>query len=198
MNHHEGPLDRAQCVRRDGLLIGPPTRVVAGAMIQSDFDGAVVVGDAALRCGVTEVERLEALGAEWMRVSDSRSLRWRMGHLDPRAANPAESLTRVRLRDWGVPRPELQYPITDGDFVAYTDFAWPDRGVVGEFDGKRKYLRDLRPGEDPGEAVFREKVREDRLRALGWIVVRVTWPDLFAFEAAAQRFHRALRTQRIA
>ncbi|MDN5916403.1 MAG: hypothetical protein L0I76_15095 [Pseudonocardia sp.] len=37
---------------------------------------------------------------------------------------------------------------------------WDDPpAVVGEFDGKIKYGRSLRPGQDPGDVVFEEKIR---------------------------------------
>lgn len=192
VNRHEGPLERSACVAADGLLIGPPTVVVAGAMLLADHDRAVVLGDSALRQELTDPRSLWACANGWSNVPRSRALRWTIPRLDGRAASAGESLTRVRLRRWGMPTPELQYEIRDGAFLAYADFAWPERGVVGEFDGRRKYQRDLRPHEDPGEVVFREKLREDRLRSLGWTVVRVTWPELFAFDAAADRFARAL------
>jgi very-short-patch-repair endonuclease len=73
------------------------------------------------------------------------------------------------------------------------DFLWRDWKVVGEFDGKLKYGRELREGEDPGEAVFREKIREDRLRELGYIVVRWVWDDLRQPERLAARIRRAFQ-----
>jgi hypothetical protein len=45
--------------------------------------------------------------------------------------------------------------------------------VVVEFDGLVKYA-----GAQGRHALAAEKVREDRLRALGYEVVRLTWPDL--------------------
>jgi hypothetical protein len=50
--------------------------------------------------------------------------------------------------------------------------------TLGEFDGKIKYGRLLKPGEQPGDVVWREKLREDALRRLGWEVVRWTWAEL--------------------
>ncbi len=77
--------------------------------------------------------------------------------------------------------------------VAFADFGWRESGVLGEFDGKRKYQRDLREGEDPGEVVFREKQREDWLRRLGWTVCRFVWADLFTPDETAARFRAAFR-----
>jgi hypothetical protein len=71
-----------------------------------------------------------------------------------------------------------------------TDFAWPEHRLLGEFDGRVKYGRLLRPGEEPGDAVFREKRREDLLRRVtGWSMIRITWEDLYhpARTAAAVR-----------
>jgi very-short-patch-repair endonuclease len=72
----------------------------------------------------------------------------------------------------------LQLEVRDADGRMVPDFAWRRERILLEFDGKGKYLRGMSPGEDPGEVVWREKRREDRLRALGWIVVRVVWADL--------------------
>ena len=58
------------------------------------------------------------------------------------------------------------------------DFYFPGLAVVGEFDGKIKYQRFLKPGQAPADVVFQEKLREDRIRDLGLIVVRWTWDDL--------------------
>jgi hypothetical protein len=89
--------------------------------------------------------------------------------------------------------PEPQFEVVDGDgrTVARTDFGWEDQRTVGEFDGKIKYGRLVRPGEKPEDAVFREKIREDRIRDLGWEVVRWTWADLDQPELLANRLQRA-------
>ena len=75
----------------------------------------------------------------------------------------------------------LQYRVYDrhGRLIGITDFAWPEHGVYGEFDGRVKYGRLLKPGQDPGEVVFAEKRREDLIRsATDGIMVRHTWADL--------------------
>lgn len=58
-----------------------------------------------------------------------------------------------------------------------------------------KYERYLRYGESPGDAVFREKRREDRLcEQLGWRMVRIVWADLYAPAATAARIRHLLRS----
>lgn len=61
--------------------------------------------------------------------------------------------------------------------MARTDFD-RDGLLVGKFDGKVKYQKHFRPGEEASDAVIREKQREDRLRAMGTMVVRWLWTDL--------------------
>lgn len=80
---------------------------------------------------------------------------------------------------------------SSGEFVARTDFAWEQERTVGEFDGRSKYGRLLRPGQDPGDAVFEEQRREDAIRDTGWEVVRWTWGDLCVPAQLAARLGRA-------
>ena len=97
---------------------------------------------------------------------------------DGRAESAGESRTRYLCYAHGLPAPELQYDVFDraGILVGTTDFAWPEHRLLGEFDGRVKYERYLRPGETPGDAVFREKRREDRLcELLGWRMIRLVW-----------------------
>ena len=105
----------------------------------------------------------------------------------PRA--PARHAAGWRWRGPGLPPPTLQHEVPE--LRAVTDFYWEEFRTVGEFDGKVKYGRSLRPGEDPGEAVYREKRREDALRDLGLKVVRWTWDELGTFTAPADRLRRA-------
>ena len=65
--------------------------------------------------------------------------------------------------------------------------------TVGEFDGRVGYGRLLRPGQDPGDAVFREKLREDALHDEGLHVVRWTWQELDSFASVAERLRRRFR-----
>ena len=72
-------------------------------------------------------------------------------------------------------------------------------GVVGshpapeflEFDGRIKYGRLLKPGQDAGDAVRAEKRREDAIRDEDWGVVRWVWADLARPDQLAGRVRRA-------
>ena len=60
--------------------------------------------------------------------------------------------------------------VDDEGFVARVDFLWSDFGIVGEADGAGKYIN--------RGALVAEKLREDRLRRLGYLMVRWTWDEL--------------------
>ena len=114
---------------------------------------------------------------------------------DGRADSPGESRGRWLFRLTGLPAPELQFVVRrpDGSVAGITDWGWKDYGVLGEFDGKVKYGRLLRPDESPGDAVFREKVREDEIRELtGYSMFRLIWSDLDNRPVTAARIRRLL------
>jgi len=114
---------------------------------------------------------------------------------DPRIESVGESRTFFLCWSQGLPVPEPQVIVPDHGMgeVFRLDFAWPERGVWLEFDGKEKYVKHLREGETVADAVLREKRREDRVRELtGWRCIRITWADLFFPERTAARIRAML------
>jgi len=87
-----------------------------------------------------------------------------------------------------LPQPELQVSVRVGQKVYILDYYWTDREVAGEFDGRVKY-RSASFGQDPEDVVWREKLREDELRASGLTVARWTWSQAWD-EAGAQMLRR--------
>ncbi len=101
---------------------------------------------------------------------------------DGTSGSPGESVSRVAMQALGFPAPQLQHPFWDGKgLIGYVDFWWPEFGLIGEFDGFGKYLREaLRGGLSVADVVLAEKRRENRLRALGPTVARWGWADVTA------------------
>jgi hypothetical protein len=188
---HPAPLGQAEVVRIGGLAVTSLARTVVDCARTLDFAHSVAIGDAAIRAGLDEQHLSSELALATGRVGMPLARRV-CAFLDGRAESAGESLIRVLLRDLELPRPRLQFEIFDhGRLIARSDFAWPDLGTVGEFDGKIKYGQFVGPGESPGEVVFREKRREDLLRELGWEVVRWVWDDVAHPDAVALRLERA-------
>jgi len=82
--------------------------------------------------------------------------------------------------------PQVAIRDEHGDLVGRVDFLVTGTKVVVEFDGKVKYASGDR------QVLWDEKRREDRLRALGYTVVRLTWADLERPGAVAAAVQRAL------
>ncbi len=84
-----------------------------------------------------------------------------------------ESTARAVIHLLGFEPPELQVEFFDAQGKIEPDFFWRSIRRVAEFDGKAKYTRDEFTRGDPGEVVWREKKREDRLRAMEVDVTRI-------------------------
>jgi hypothetical protein len=157
---------------------------------------AVVVADTALARGLVDRTELDGALQRAMRWPGSPAARRAIGFADGRSESVGESRSRVALYRAGLPDPAPQWEVraADGRLVGRVDFGWPDLATVGEFDGRIKYGRLLRPGQQPGDAVYAEKLREDELRSLALGVVRWTWGDLDRFGPVADRLRRTFRT----
>lgn len=142
------------------------------------FRGGVVVADSALRLGVGR-QQLTAVARDCARWPGIRKAREVIAFADGRAASPLESVSRVVFRELGLPPPELQMVVAWdrwGNPRIIVDFCWPELGVVGEADGLLKYDEEL----DPERVSLRdEKLRQEEIEALGYIVVRWTWDDIW-------------------
>ena len=92
---------------------------------------------------------------------------------DPAADSPPESYLRGHILQAGLPPPSVNHPLTGASGKRYwVDLYWPETGRAIEIDGKVKY------GEK--NALYREKVRHDDLRAAGVDPLRWTAEDVFA------------------
>ncbi len=157
-------------------LHGIPSIGLASAALTSAAcfrrEYAVGVFDAALAQRVTHDEILRT-SPRWQAGKGITAASRLVELARPGAESILESVSRVRLMDRGVPEPILQHSFSDDrGFVGRVDMWWPEFDVVGEADGMGKYndIRDVRA----------EKVREDRLRALGLTVVRWTWEEIWS------------------
>lgn len=204
VHHHAGEVPAGHVILRDdGLLVSSPHRTLLEVATTSPLEQALVTADAALHSGLVRYAELRELVdacRSWPGARDAGAV---VSLADGRAESVGETRTRLAMRDAGLPTPELQVEVYDrfGELVGRVDFLFPEQNTVVEFDGKVKY--DGTYGEVSAKILYEEKLREDRLRELGYEVVRVTWADLDnpariaalvrrAFERAAAR-HASLR-----
>jgi len=170
------PPDRAPG-RFDGVPVADAVSTAVLLATTLEPHVAAVAVDSAVRAGQVDVDRFtRALPAGPSR--GSRRARLVSMALDARHESAGESFTAIRLIEHGVRSIEPQHEFRTGERIDRVDFWLPDLGVVVEFDGKQKYVDPAMLGNrSPQEALWQEKLREDRIRSQPGVrtVIRVTW-----------------------
>jgi Protein of unknown function (DUF559) len=177
--HQLRPVDGLVVHRRDGaplVMVGerratsPPWTAVEVAR-SLRRPRALATLDAALRsetCSRGELSRAAKQQAGRRGIVAVREL---LLHADPRAESPMESEARLAMIDGGLPTPELQYEIIDGNReLRRVDFAWPDQRLAVEYDGVDWHG-------DP-EAMRRDRRRQAALHDVGWTVMAIVYDDV--------------------
>ena len=164
-----------------GMTVTTRERTVADLARTSPWEAAVVMADAALRAGVDRDRVLRLLNGPCTRWPGAVQARRVLQFADRRSESALESRGRCWFDVLALPAPEPQVEIYDeqGRFVARVDFLFKEQRTICETDGRGKYLQetdDAKP-DRKGDALWVEKVREDRLRALRFEVVRAYWSD---------------------
>jgi hypothetical protein len=194
---HVAQLRDDEVVRVNGVHVTSPVRTLLDLARSLPHEAAVVVLDLALHRRVVTHELLQQRLLDIAGTRGSRSAARAVAAADERSESVGESRSRLVLHRLGLPPSSLQFQVVDGGVrLGRADFAWEEEGVLGEFDGRVKYGRLLRPGQDPGDAVFEEKLREDAFRDLGWGVVRWVWSEIDRPDRLGARVRRALDRSR--
>lgn len=153
---------------------GVPVQSGARAVVdlaRFDADSGLMAADAGLAERVLTAEQLAAALSRAGGLTGIRRARDIVSLASGAAESPLESVVRLRLHDAGLPPPQLQFPVTGADGKRYrVDFAWPERRLILEADGRDKYT---------GDALWAEKRRELAVQQAGWRVLRVRWRDVY-------------------
>jgi hypothetical protein len=195
---HVARLREDEIVEIDGVPVTSRVRTALDLARSLPHESAVVALDAALHAKKLAAEHLREQLFDIAGTPGSRAAARAVAFADGRSESVGESRSRVLLHRLGLPPSDLQFRVTtpEGRFVAQTDFVWEAERLVGEFDGRIKYGRLLRPGQDPGDVVFEEKRREDAIREEDWSAVRWIWADLQRPERLRARVGRGLTRRR--
>lgn len=163
----------------DGVLVTSAARTVVDCACLLDLDAAVCLADDALHRKLTTEDELEAALLRIGRRVGVRNARLTLEHADGLSESVGESLSRMLFLRSDLPAPWLQVRLFDGaKFLGRPDFLWKQFRTVGEFDGKVKYGRLLKPGQSAQDAAWAERQREIAISELNWEFVRWTWADL--------------------
>lgn len=176
-----------------GLVVTPAARTVIDLARERSLESALASADFAVHSGLCTVQELRAEVEQLPRGARGRRLAQRVVRLvDGACESVGESLSRARMYQLGIPRPRLQASFVDIDgSIGRVDFWWEEFGLIGEFDGALKYrLEEGMSSAAGSEVLWREKLREDRLRAGGRRrMCRWTWADALDIH----RFEQVLR-----
>jgi hypothetical protein len=145
---------------------------------RTDRRAGLVTADAALFEGLVTADELTASIRRWGARRGVARAREVVSLARAGGESPLESLIRLALHDDGFPEPELQVVIHDPERGRQyrVDLLLREQGLIIETDGLLKY-------DGPGgrDALRREKIRETRLVALGYRVVRILWDDVVRY-----------------
>jgi len=197
--YHHTPVVDSDLAMVDGVLVIEPVRAAVETAMVADVPSGLVVLDSVIDLGRGDLDAIRRKYDELSTWPKARHLQITVRLVRPGANSVGESLSRHLFWTHHIPAPVLQFEVRDedGNVVGCTDFAWPEYGLMGEFDGKVKYGRLLKPGESPSDAVFREKIREDRIRELtGWLMIRLVWTHLYEPRRTAERIFAQLERGR--
>ncbi len=192
------PLSENEITVLAGLPVTSLHRTLADIASTWSEAWAVAAVDEALSRG-TAPEEIEAHLMGTTRVQGVAQARRVLMFADGRSGSPGESLSRHLIHQAGLPAPQLQRSFPWPGGIDMTDFDWDIAGgVIGEFDGYGKYVRSLPDGStDPGNAIYQEKRREDRLRRRvrsfvrwGWAELRAPYPFIAELASALGRPYR--------
>jgi hypothetical protein len=164
------PLPSEHLAVVEGVVATGLTRTAVDLIEQLTGREALAIADSALRA-CFPVEDLLAMAAE-VGHHEGGSVHRVLELADARSQSALESMSRWLFHVKRLPAPEPQVLIGDdaGPF-ALVDFLWREQGVVGEADGMIKY-------DETSEALRAEKLRQERLEELGFIVVRWGFADV--------------------
>lgn len=166
-----------------GLLVVPAAVAVAQVGCLHGPRAALAAADASLRLALATADDLAQAVVSLRRRAGIGRAAWALSIADGRRESPGESAVALVMHRAGIPVvPQLE--VRDGATVWRADFAVVGHRVLIEFDGAMKY--------GSRDDLMREKRREDRLRELGWTVVRVVWSDLAHPDEIAHRVRRAM------
>jgi hypothetical protein len=175
-----------------GLCVTTPRRTMRDLAAVLRPDALVCAFDNALRRGLVSREELDAVTLAAKGSRHVNALRDAVALADPGAESPAETLARLLLLPH-IPDLTLQVSVHQpwGELVAVLDLASESLKLAVEIDGKR--------GHAGTQMVAKDRRRDRRTEARGWVTVRVTWHELRCrpWEVVA-RVLEAARRQRAA
>ena len=167
---HCSDLPGWQIAQRGGIRLTSPGRTWRDLAPGLPAGALLAVTDQILARGYPP-EALRRLVDEGRGARGIRTARQVLAVGSPLAGSPMESVLRWLIHEAGLPAPVLQHPVRGAlpEVIGIVDLAWPEHGVLVEFDGdvhreRHVFVNDLR--------------RQNGLVLAGWVVLRFTSADV--------------------
>ena len=159
-------LARADIMEIEGFRLTTPVRTAMDLACKlSRYEALAVLDGFMRRHGLTQAD-LKAELPRYRRRRGVVQLRQLIPIADPQAESSGESWTRLAIIDAGLPTPQPQYWVSDGDFDTYRlDLAYPKHRVAIEYDGRDFHSTPAQRAAD--------EARRHWLREQDWIVIVV-------------------------
>lgn len=155
----------------DGIAVTSPARTALDLGRHRERADAVARLDALAHATGVSAADVEPLFERYRGARGIRRAREAVALMDAGGTSPKETWLRLLVLDAGLPKPEAQLMVHNGDHypLAYLDLGWSRYLVAAEYDGdqhrkdRKQYLKDIG--------------RLQMLERLGWLVVRVVAED---------------------
>ena len=174
----DGDLPDAHVTRVDGVPVTTVARTVIDSFRQLRVRDALAIADGAVREDLVRTEELQAMRAFQTRWPGIRKADVGLAMLDPRRESWLESASVATSHQLGfsVPMSQVWIHRLDGTPIGRVDFLWRVAGVVGEADGRGKYLgayaSENWDAQEAASHMLAERDRERDLEAAGFAVAR--------------------------
>lgn len=175
-------ISSADVVEVDGLAVTHPVRTAADLLRKQWRPHALAAVDGLARIGAIRPMEVRNYLVDLKGYRGIRQARVLAEYIDPRAASPGESWTRLRIIDAGLPKPESQVEVEDAaGRQRFLDLAYRRRMVAVEYDG-RGFHTAARDEQHDAE-------RRRLLTATGYTIVVAQYKDIFG---TSPRFEQEL------
>lgn len=168
-----------------GVWTSDAARTVVDCARTWQAKDAVVLADSALRQfgAVLLPAMLSVVDQCWRWPGGGRRAQRVILEADPRSESVLETLGRLAMVADGLPRPRTQCWVGQFGPEFRADYGYEEQRTLGEADGRLKYVS--------SEVLWKQAKREERLRDLGFEVVRFDYAATGRVGELGDRFRRA-------
>ena len=196
--HHEGFVADHEIVEVNGVRAVIPVRASVEAASRATSEKALVIVDSLLANGLADDDELMRQFELMEHWPFTQHLHIPIRMADGRSKSAGESRGKWLFRCSFIPAPELQYEVRDpstNELLGTTDWAWPELGALGEFDGKVKYGRNCSSRDRrPAMSCLPRSAAKNSSAAVSGLprMIRLIWADSTFRKVTAARVRTSL------